>query len=464
MKHLVRLALVLGALFTQPASASLVQEHQGRWMGDMKLPNGATLKFGADLFIRADGTPWASVASPDQDAYDIPVRRISETPDGVELDFSFATLTMQWQGDHFKAVNRQGKAVMPLTMTKVERFPSRPRPQTPKGPFPYTEQTLAIHSAAGAVLGATLAIPAGRPARTVVVLVHGSGPQTRDVEMSGHRTFAVLSDYMARRGIAVLRYDKRGIAYSSGDYEQHTLPDLALDLGAVIKSLKARRQFSRIGVIAHSEGPEVAARLAAADPQAIGFIVSMAGVGLNGLDAMLAQDRVYAQDKGADPGEADSLMVYVRQFYETIIAHGEPAPREAALKALLAAQAPQMKAMIAKYEMNQGSLSLDWASKPFLRASLRSDTPAFWRQVHCPVLALNGTLDHQVPASANLTGLAAALKAGGNQKTEVVLMPSLNHAFQTAKTGREDEYAVIEETVAPAAMEKIAAFVRRQGR
>jgi pimeloyl-ACP methyl ester carboxylesterase len=464
MKHLLRLALVLSALFAQPASASLVQEHQGRWMGDMKLPNGVTLKFGADLFIRADGRPWASVASPDQDAYDIPVRRISDTADGVELDFSFATLTMQWDGDRFKAINRQGKAVMPLTMTKVERFPSRQRPQTPQAPFPYTEQTLAIPSVAGTVLGATLAMPAGRPARTVVVLVHGSGPQTRDVEMSGHRTFAVLSDFLARRGIAVLRYDKRGIAFSSGDYEQHTLSDLALDLGAVVQSLKARKQFSRIGVIAHSEGPEVAARLAAATPQALDFIVSMAGVGLNGLDAMLAQDRVYAQDKGAGPGETDRLMVYVRQFYEAIIAHSEPAPRETALKALLAAQSPSMKAMISKYDMNQGSLSLDWASKPFLRASLRSDTPSFWRQVRCPVLALNGTLDHQVPASANLSGLAAALKAGGNRKAEAVLMPSLNHAFQTATTGREDEYAQIEETLAPAAMEKIAAFVKRQGR
>lgn len=464
MKLLVKIALVLSTLLAQSASASLLQEHQGRWMGDMKLPNGVTIKFGADLFTRADGAPWASVASPDQGGYDIPVRRITQKGDGVELDFSFATLQMRWAGDRFEGVNRQGDVVMPVTLTRVAEFPSKARAQTPKGPFPYTEQTLAIQSAPGVTLGATLALPVGKASGSVVVLVHGSGPQTRDAVNFGHRSFAVLSDYLARRGIAVLRYDKRGIAYSSGDYEQHTLPDLAADLGAVIKALKARKQFTRIGVIAHSEGPEVTARAAAADPKSIDFIVSMAGVGLNGLEAMLVQDRVYAQDKGANPAEADSLMIYVRTFYETIIAQPDAVVRETTLKALLAGQSPERKALIAKYDMNQGTLSLDWAAKPFLRASLMSDAPAYWRQVRCPVLALNGTLDHQVPAEENLAGLVAALRAGGNRNVESARMPSLNHAFQSAKTGREDEYAGIEETMAPAAMERIAAFVHRQGR
>ena len=466
MKHLLKIALVLSMLLAQSVSASpgLLQEHKGRWMGDMKLPDGVTIKFGAHLFTRADGSHWASVASPDQGAYDIPVRRITPKDDGVELDFSFATLQMRWTGERFEAVNRQGDAVMPVTLTRVAEFPSRVRAQTPKAPFPYTEQALAIQSAPGVTLGATLALPAGMASGSVVVLVHGSGPQTRDAVNFGHRSFAVLSDYLARRGIAVLRYDKRGIAYSSGDYEQHTLPDLATDLGAIVKALKARKQFTRIGVVAHSEGPEVAARAAAADPQSIDFIVSMAGVGLNGLEALLVQDRVYARDKGASAAQAERLLIYVRKFYETIIAQPETVVREAALKQLLASQSPDQQAMIAKYDMNQGTLSLGWAAKPFLRASLMSDAPAYWRQVRCPVLALNGTLDHQVPATENLAGLVAALRAGGNRHVESAQMAPLNHAFQSATTGREDEYERIEETMAPAAMEAIAAFVRRQDR
>lgn len=464
MKHLVRVALVLSTLLALPAGAGIVQEHQGRWMGDMKLPDGASLKMGVDLFMRADGTPWASVASPDQESFDIPVKSISETPGGAVLDFSIATMQLRWAGDRFEASFRQGGEAMSVTMARVDDFPDRVRAQTPRGPFPYAEQALAIPSAPGVMLGATLTLPHGKSTGTVVVLVHGSGPQTRDERMRGHRPFAVLADHLARRGIAVLRYDKRGIAKSSGSYEQHTLPDLATDLGAVVKALKARKQFARIGVIAHSEGPEVAARLAASEPQSVDFIVSLAGVGLDGLEAMLVQDRVYALDHGASPAETDILMVYVRKFYETIIAQPDAVLREAALKAHIAAQSPDTKAMIRKYEMDQGSLSLDWASKPFLRASLMSDAPAFWRKVRCPVLALNGALDRQVPATENLTGLVKALRAGGNRKVESAVLASLNHSFQTAKTGREDEYAGIEETIAPAALEKIAGFVVRQGR
>ncbi len=464
MKLLVQIALVLSTLLSTSANAALLQEHQGRWMGDMTLPNGARIKFGADLYTRADGAPWASVASPDQGGYDIPVRRITETPDGVELDFSFASLQMRWTGDRFEAINRQGDAVIPVTLTRVVEFPSKVRAQTPKGTLPYAEKTLAIRSAPGVVLGATLSIPRRKATRTVVVLVPGSGPQTREAFNAGHRTFAVLADHLARQGIAVLRYDKRGIASSSGDYEHHTLPDLATDLAAIVKNLKGRKQFERIGVIAHSEGPEVAARMAAADPVAVDFIVSLAGVGLNGLESMLVQDRVWALDKGASPAEADELLVYVRKFYTTIIAQPDAVVREAALKAHLAAQLPHMKAMIAKYDMNQGSLSFDWASKPFLRASLMSDAPAYWRQVRCPVFALSGSLDHQVPAAENLAGLVAALRDGGNRRVEHAILPSLNHMFQTSKTGREDEYATIDETIAPSAMAKIAGFVSRQSR
>ena len=467
--HLLRIALICSTLLcstliAQPASAAVLQDQQGRWMGDMKLPNGAQIKFGVHLFTRADGLPWASVSSPDQDAFDIPVRRITESADGIELDLSFATLHMRWTGEHFEAVNRQGSATIPVTLTKVSQFPSQARPQTPTGPFPYIEQTLAIESAPGVVLGATLAIPEGKASGMVVVLVHGSGPQTRDAVNFGHRTFAVLSDHLARQGIAVLRYDKRGIAYSTGDYERHTLPDLGADLSAVIKALKSRQQFTRIGVIGHSEGAEVVARTAAAEPQSADFIVSMAGVGLNGLKALLVQDRVYALDKGASAAEADQLMVYVRKFYATIIAQADPLAREAALKALIARQSRQMKAMIARHEMNQGTLSLDWAAKPFLRVSLLSDAPAYWRQVRCPVLAISGGLDHQVPARENLTGLVAAVRAGGNSRIESAVLARLNHAFQSAKTGREDEYASIDETISPAALDKLTDFIHRQGR
>lgn len=456
-------AFVVVLLALQPVvQAGVLKDHPGRWLGDLKIPGGPTLKLGAELFTRADGSAWASVASPDQDAYDIPVTGIHENGDRIELKLSFAALTLTWATDHFKGEWKQGPAPMAFDLAKVADFPMKARPQTPKAPFPYKDETLTIASVNGVTLGATLSIPAGVARPNVVVLVHGSGPGTRDENLAGHKSFAVLADYLARRGVAVLRYDKRGISRSTGDYEQHTVADLVDDLQAVIRTLKARPQFNRLGLIGHSEGSQIAAAASAGRPESVDFVVSLAGVGLRGLDMLLGQDRIWATDHGASPAEADRAMAYAKRYYEVVLAEAEPGPRVAALKALYDGLAPEDQRLVQKLEMNQGTLSLPWAEKPFLRASLQADPPADWRAVRCPVLALNGGLDHQVPAAENLGGIVAALKAGGNQQAESELLPALNHLFQTASSGREDEYGSIDETLAPAVLERIARFVGKQ--
>ncbi|MDB5949038.1 MAG: Glutathione S-transferase, partial [Massilia sp.] len=172
---------------------------------------------------------------------------------------SFAALTLTWTGDHFQGEWRQGPAPLAFELEQVADFPTKPRPQAPEPPFPYRNESLAIRSVGGVTLGATLSIPAGVSRPNVVVLVGGSGPSTRDEQLSGHKPFAVLADYLARRGVAVLRYDKRGISRSTGDYEGHTLVQLVDDLNAVIRTLEARKQFNRLGLIGHSEGAQIAA-------------------------------------------------------------------------------------------------------------------------------------------------------------------------------------------------------------
>lgn len=295
----------------------------------------------------------------------------------------------------------------------------------------------------------------------MVILVHGSGPATRDEEVAGHRSFAVLADHLARQGVAVLRYDKRGISCSTGDYENHTQPHLADDLGAVVNAIKARHQFGRPGLIGHSEGPMIAAAVAARQPQSVDFLVSMAGVGLAGLDLMLLQDRLTAKDNGASPEEITQLMVYIRRFYEIVIAEADKEARVAALQALQKSLPEADTALIKKYKMNSGSLSLRMAAQPFIRVVLMANPQSDWRGVRCPVLVLNGSLDHQVPPES-LAGIVASLREGGNKKVESVVIPSLNHLFQTAKTGSEKEYAEIDETIAPVALQRIAAFARKQ--
>ena len=463
MTAVLRSAVFGAFLLTASLSqAGVLKDHPGRWLGDMKTPRGRVLKFGAELFLRADGSPWASVASPDQGAFDIPVHSVVETADAVVLDVSFGTLTLTWVKDHFRGEWKQGDALSTLDLAQVAAFPRHARPQTPRPPFPYHDELLAIPSQDGVVLGATLSIPDDKPHPNVVILVGGSGPGTRDEETEGHLTFAVLADHLARQGIAVLRYDKRGVSRSTGDYSDLAVPQLVDDLAAVVRTLRARKDFHRLGLIGHSEGPGIAAAVAAAHPADVDFLVSLAGVGLNGLDSMLVQDRAWAKDHGASPAAIAKLMVYVRHYYETILAQPDVEPRLTALKALYQALTPADKALVETHHMNEGTLSLDWAKEPFLRASLLSNPPADWRAVRCPVLALNGSLDHQVPADDNLRGLQAALRAGGNKHVEAATLPSLNHLFQTAKTGREDEYGTLDETFAPAALRRITAFVRAQ--
>ncbi len=443
------------------AHAGVVKDHPGHWMGDLKLPDGQVFKNGVEFFRRADGSAWASFASPDQGGYDVPVKSIDEKGDTVALQLGFATMTMTWMHDHFKAEWKQGGTTFPLELKRVAAFPKKLRPQTPVAPFPYTDEALSIPGANGVVLGATLSIPKGVVKPNVVILVHGSGPATRDEENEGHRTFAVLADHLARQGIAVLRYDKRGIARSTGDYENHTQVELADDLSAVVRAIKARPQFGRLGLIGHSEGPMIAATVAAREPASVDFLVSMAGVGLPGLDMILLQDRLGARDNGASPEEVNQLMVYVRHFYEIVIAQADKDVRIAALKSMQAALPEADKALIAKYKMNEGSLSLESAAQPSSRVLLMANPQADWRAVRCPVLVLNGSVDHQVPPES-LAGIVASLHEGGNKKVESAVIPSLNHLFQTAKSGAEDEYAAIDETIAPVVLQRIAAFTRKQ--
>lgn len=454
-----RFAPLLFCLALPPgAHAGVLKDHPGHWMGELIVPEGPPLKFGVEIFTRADGSAWASVASPDQGAFDIPVAGVTESGNQAVLDVTMAKLSLTWTGDRFDGKWTQGGETLPVrNMSKVRQFPGQVRPQTPVAPFPYSEQSVAIPASSGVTLGATLTVPRNAVKPVLVVLVHGSGPHTRDEHMAGHRPFAVLADHLARQGIAVLRYDKRGVARSTGDYAGHTQAGLASDLHAVLKAMRARGQFRKVGVLGHSEGPMIAADVLQKDPKAADFLISLAGVGLKGKDLIVLQDRLLAQDRGASPAEVERLAAFASRFYDIVIANADVAPRVAALKELRKAD----QALIDKYKMNEGSLSIGMAEQPALRVILLADPAPAWRAVKVPVLALNGSKDRQVPPES-LAAIVSALAAGGNRRVESAIVPSLNHMLQTADTGAETEYTRIDETVAPVVLQRVAGFVKQQ--
>jgi pimeloyl-ACP methyl ester carboxylesterase len=457
-------AVGMASLLMMPgAFADIIQDHYGKWLGKISIPNGPTLSAGIELFARADGSLGASMASPDQGVFALAADHVSATGNVIELGIALVGITWKLRADPDTLVGeaRQGNLVMPVELKRVSSFGGPVRPQTPKNPVPYQVEELVVTAKDGALLAGTLTRPSGNKRVTAVVLLAGSGPVDRDEAVEGHRPFAVVADYLTRHGIAVYRYDKRGILRSTGDFSTVVTATLADDGFAAVKALRARKDIARVGVIGHSEGGLLAAMIAADHPQAVDFAVSLAGPGLKGIDLIVLQDRVGYERRGLPQADIDRLTNYSQRFYATVISNDTAETRIKALEALYGGMNEADQALVQKFA-SEGSLSLQQASLPYESALLTTDVPAYWRKVKCPVLALNGTRDVQVPAMENLAGIRSALAAGGNERVQIESIPGLNHLFQTAQTGLGDEYARLDETIAPEVLQRMVAFVSAQ--
>lgn len=331
--------------------------------------------------------------------------------------------------------------------------PTLNRPQTPRKPYPYDEAEVAFDNPAAHVrLAGTLTTPRGKGPFPAVVLIAGSGRQMRDETVFGHHLFLVLADDLTRRGIAVLRYDKRGLGQSSGDYSLATSADFAADADAAVTFLKSRPGVDphRIGLIGHSEGGVVAPMVANADPT-VAFIVMLAGPGVPGDQIVEAQSRLIAEAAGMPPAIVAQTEHVERQILDAVVAAKDGPAAEAAVRAVLKeAGVPDAAA-----EAQAKGASSDW-----YRFFLKHDPAPELRRLRLPVLALVGSKDLQVPAEQNIGALRQAL--AGDSKADVRELPGLNHLFQTASTGAPSEYGQIEETMSPTALELISTWILKQ--
>jgi hypothetical protein len=220
--------------------------------------------------------------SPAQGATGIPATIDLLTKDSIKIKIESigASYAARYVDGHLEGTFTQAGIKFPLNMK--ETAPDGPkRPQTPKGPFPYTtEEVTFVNAKAGATLAGTLTVPKGG-AKRVMIMVTGSGPENRDEEVAYHKPFAVIADRLARAGIATLRYDDRGVGQSVGGETKHTTSeDVAEDAIAGIEWLRAQKRFKKVGLLGHSEGGLIAFMLAA--QKKVDFIVSLAGPGVKG--------------------------------------------------------------------------------------------------------------------------------------------------------------------------------------
>jgi pimeloyl-ACP methyl ester carboxylesterase len=432
----------------------------GSWLGTLQA-GGAKFR----LLFQITNTPGglhATLTSLDQGGGAIPVDSIVR--DGLKLTMEVKIAHGGFSGTLNKELSKidgtwsQNGASLPLVLERVDaakiKAASTPHPQEPQKPYPYVEQEVKYPNAsAGIELAGTLTLPPGKGPFPAVVLITGSGPQDRDEAVFGHRPFLVLADYLTRKGIAVLRADDRGFGKSTGTFSTATTADFATDTEAGVAYLKQRLEINahKIGLIGHSEGGVIAPMIAARNDD-VAFIVMMAGTGVSGDQVLEEQNKLILEANGASPEAAATEVERQRELLTLLKQEKDPPVLDKKLREKLSANIPEA----------QVGATISQLESPWTHYFVNYDPAAALSKVTCPVLALNGEKDLQVPPKQNLPAIRKALEQGGNKHFEIIELPGLNHLFQTAKTGSPSEYSQIEETIAPVALETIASWILQQ--
>ncbi|MES2123357.1 MAG: alpha/beta fold hydrolase [Gemmatimonadota bacterium] len=397
---------------------------------------------------------------------------------GDSLAFDAASIKLSYRGvlnaarDSAVGIWSQGGRAIPLTLAKHSQVYDNTnvwanRPQRPVGPFPYDQEEVRFTNAQDSVtLAGTLTLPRKAGRFPVVVLISGSGPQDRDETLMEHKPFLVLADYLTRRGIAVLRYDDRGTASSTGNFGTATTEDFARDASAAVAFLHrhARINPDQIGLAGHSEGGLIAPMVAGLRDD-VAIVVLLAATGVDGTSIILSQTAAIAKVNGASDAELERILKLnravidaslrlgpdadlVKQMEPTIqeVARGLPAAnRDAAIT--------QMRLGIRNSESRMRS--------PWMQYFLRYDPRPALQRLTAPVLAVAGLNDLQVLPALNVHAIRRALTEGGNKDFTIVELPGLNHLFQLSQTGSMDEYLTIQETFNPGAMKVIGDWIVR---
>jgi len=433
---------------------------EGVWLGAPETPLGP-LRMLVRILPDGDGFS-GTFTSPDQSPVAFPLESVEV--DGARLTFRVPKIGGSFDGDlnadGYKVTGtfRQRGGELPTVFYRQAGEPDLARAQDPKRPLPYEEREVE-YSNAGVRLAGTLTVPEGEGPFPAVVLLSGSGAQDRDSTVAGHRLFFVLSDHLTRKGIAVLRSDDRGVGGSSGDLFQTTTREIGLDALAGVRLLEDLPEIDgdRIGLVGHSEGATAAA-IAATESDEVDFVVLMAGPALPGDEILFSQARMLGEKMRTGDEAIEAHQAVQRAIFEALESEEDDALAltkiqeaiEAEAERLGAGQSPEavarLKARAAGVRPNR-----------WFRAFLKTDPVEWLRQVKQPVLALFAENDMQVAPDLNLPPMNAALE--GNDAATVETLDGLNHLFQTSASGMPQEYSSIEQTMAPKAMARVAAWI-----
>jgi uncharacterized protein len=452
--------LAAASLFALAAGAASAEDAAGDWSGLLAGQYHIIVHAAKD----EAGHYKATLESPDQGKFVLPADAVVTDPD----HFSFtipkisASYAGVWNAEKKSWVGTWTQGVsLPLDLSRMtgqaSELASPKRPQEDAiaaGPRPYREQEVTFDNvSAGIKLAGTLSVPDGTGPFPAVVLIGGSGPQTRDENVFGHKIFLVLADALNRRGIAVLRFDKRGVGGSGGHFATATIPDFAADAEAAMAFLKSRPEIAadHIGLIGHSEGGAVAPMIAVRN-SAARFIVLMAGPGMRIGRLLNVQDARIARASGVSEDQIAKKSAFFNKLYADL----EIAKNDAQALSIAEADIAQGVADKLVQPTNAETLAR-MVTSPWARQAFSYDPIPTLRALRTPVLVLDGSLDLYVPPDENLGPIREALKS--NPDATIVELPDINHMFQTAKIGTPAEVGEIEETFAPAVLKVITDWV-----
>lgn len=450
-----------------PAPAKGNGPIDGSWLGTLEF-SGNKLRVVYTFSTDSAGKFTARMASPDQGVKNIPIDEATFVNN--HLHIAVKALIGTYEGDYDPAKSvingqwTQSGNTLPLILARTEGLAKPNRPQEPKPPFPYDQRDVTYENkAAGLTLAGTLTYPRTGTPSPAVIMITGSGLQNRDEEIFDHKPFWVMADYLTRRGIAVLRVDDRSVGGSTGSAKNATSLDFVGDVMASLAFLKTQKEVDpkQIGLIGHSEGGMIGPMVAVKDPT-IKFVVVMAGPGETGKKILLAQTALHLKGMKAPEDDIAKALKLNEETYDIVLTEPDSAKAADKIRALslkevdsaTMADTAQASAIRAATEV-----SVKQIMSPWFRYFLAFDPVPTLRQLKCPVLAINGSLDKQVSPKENLAGIEAALKAGGNKDFLVKELPGLNHLFQTAPTGTPLEYATIEETISPMALSTMGDWI-----
>lgn len=454
MKRLFAFAAILFI-----AAGTVQADVTGTWQGRLEV-GPATLRVVFNI-TREDNQLSATFDSPDQGVYGTPVTRVEYARDRLTLEIGSigGVFAGRLADDRLTGEWAQAGQAFPLKLVRADETAEPRRPQDPVPPYPYRSEEVSFPGPVGPIAG-TLTFPDQPGPFPAMLLLSGSGQRDRDQEMFGHRPFLVLADYLTRRGFAVLRCDDRGVGGSTGDPTLATTEDFALDARAALAWLRARPETDadRTGVIGHSEGALIGGMLAAREDSPA-FLVMLGGPGVPGEELLLLQGKLLLHAAGiSEPAVAANSRLQ-ELIFRKVRRDLPPDVREAEMRKAIEAELEQLEPGI-RTELDLDSpqtvAAQAWmAATPWLRFFLDYDPTEDLRRVTAPTLVLCGSLDLQVPPDLNLPAIEAALETGGTPDYTILVLPGLNHMFQTAETGHMQEYGLLEETLAPLALDAI---------